>query len=58
MKVNLHKLPLKVITAIIAITILEALAITHGINGAFLGIAIAAIAGLAGYEIGHLIKPK
>lgn len=39
------------IVAMICIAGLEALAIVKGINGAVLGIVIAAIAGLGGYEI-------
>ena len=47
-----------ILTAIIAITLLEGLAIWRGINGALLGLAIAAIAGLGGYEIGWHRKKK
>lgn len=39
------------ILAILCITALEVVAITQGVNGAVLGIVIAAIAGLGGYEI-------
>lgn len=39
------------IVAMVCIAGLEALAIVKGINGAVLGIVIAAIAGLGGYEI-------
>jgi len=45
------KLPSKTITAIIAVTILEAIALLKGVNGAMLSICIAAIAGLGGYEL-------
>ena len=38
----------KIITAIICITILEAIALLNGINGNIMRIVIAAIAGLAG----------
>ena len=48
----------KTIAAIIAITILEGLAIWQGINGALLGLTIAAIAGLGGYEIGYRRSKK
>ena len=41
----------KTIIAILAVVILEAVAIWRGIDGATLGIAIAAIAGLGGYEV-------
>lgn len=39
------------IVAILAIVFLEAIALIVGINGAAFGIAIAIIAGLAGYKI-------
>lgn len=39
------------ISAITAIIILEAVALIKGINGALFGLVIAAVAGLAGYEI-------
>ena len=42
----------KAIIAILAITIIETLAIFRGIDGALLAAAIAAIAGLGGYQIG------
>lgn len=45
-------------TATIAIAILEALAIIKGIDGALIGFAVAAIAGLGGYEIGYKRKSK
>jgi len=48
----------KIIAAITAITILEGLAIWQGIDGALLGLAITAIAGLGGYSIGRRTKPK
>lgn len=40
------------INAIVAITALEIVAMTQGINGYLLGLAIAAIAGLAGFRFG------
>lgn len=43
----------KVITAIICITVLEGIALFLGINGAALSVAVAAIAGLAGFTIGY-----
>ena len=49
---------MKTITAILAITALECFALAQDINGALLGFAIAAIAGLGGYEIGKRKKPK
>lgn len=39
------------IIAMLCITGLEAFAISQGVNGAVLGIVIAAIAGLGGYQI-------
>uniref|UniRef100_A0A6M3XSI6 Uncharacterized protein n=1 Tax=viral metagenome TaxID=1070528 RepID=A0A6M3XSI6_9ZZZZ len=39
------------IAAMAAIVILEAIALLKGIDGAIFGIAIAAIAGLGGYEV-------
>lgn len=39
------------IIAILCITALEIVAITQGVNGAILGIVVAAIAGLGGYEL-------
>lgn len=45
------------IVAIICIAGLEAFAISQGINGAVLGIVIAAIAGLGGYEL-KVIRDK
>lgn len=48
----------KVIAAIAAITILEGIALFKGINGAVFGIAIAAIAGLGGFVVSELRKPK
>lgn len=48
----------KVLAAIICITILEGIALFRGIDGAVFGVAIAAIAGLGGYTISQLRKPK
>jgi len=45
---------IKVVTAIICITALEAIALSQGINGLLLTLAIGAIAGLGGYEIKNL----
>ena len=39
------------IVAMICIAGLEAFALSQGVNGAVLGIVIAAIAGLGGYEV-------
>lgn len=41
----------KAVIAMICITALEVVAILKGIDGAVFGIAIAAIAGLGGYEV-------
>lgn len=46
-----------VIVAIVCIAGLEAFAIFQGINGATLGIVVAAIAGLGGYEV-KVLKDK
>ena len=48
----------KVLAAIIAITILEGIALFLGINGAALSVAVAVIAGLAGFTIGYSKKTK
>jgi len=47
---------MKIIIAIISITTLEAIALFQGINGAILSVAVAAIAGLAGYELHRFRK--
>jgi len=52
------KPPSKTIIAIVAITILESIALLKGVNGALLSICIAAIAGLGGYEIGSKRKSE
>jgi len=46
------------LTAIIAIVILEIIAIFHGINGAALAGGIAIVAGIAGYSVGNVNKSK
>lgn len=46
------------IIAMICIVGLEALALVKGIDGAMLGIAFAAIAGLGGYELKALIDKR
>lgn len=51
------KLIIVPIVAILAIAGLEVYALSQGINGVLMGIVIAAIAGLAGYE-GKIIKDK
>lgn len=42
------------IIAILCITALEIVAITQGVNGAILGIVVAAIAGLGGWQAKNL----
>lgn len=51
-------MPSKTIIAIAAIVILVSVALLKGINGAVLGTAIGAIAGLGGYIAGRATKPK
>ena len=46
------------IVAMICIAGLEALALTKGINGAMLGLAFAALAGLGGYELRAMIEKR
>lgn len=46
---------IKVIVAIIAITIMEVCALMHNIDGALLSTSIAIVAGLAGYSAGRKI---
>lgn len=46
------------IVAIIAITILEGIALIMGINGAGLAVAVAIIAGLGGYKIARRENEK
>ncbi|MBA7644311.1 hypothetical protein ES703_52053 [subsurface metagenome] len=45
---------MKTIVAIIAIALIEGFAIYQGINGIMLSVAIAAIAGLGGYQLKKL----
>lgn len=45
---------MKTIVAIIAVVLIEGFAIYKGIDGTVLGIAIAVIAGLGGYQIKKL----
>ncbi len=40
-----------VLTAILCIAVLEAIALFRGLDGAYFGLVIAAVSGLAGYEI-------
>ena len=41
------------ITAIISLTVIEVVALLHGIDSAMLGLTVAAISGLGGYAIGR-----
>lgn len=45
------------VVAIVCITVLEVLAMHYGIDGALFGLAVAAIAGISGWEI-HKKKKK
>ena len=48
----MEKINWKVIcVAIAALTIIEVVALLHGINGTLMGLMIAAIAGLAGWQV-------
>ncbi|MBA7669719.1 hypothetical protein ES703_77852 [subsurface metagenome] len=53
-----HPLLTKASLAIVAIMILEGLAILKGIDGALFGLAVTAIAGLGGYTIGRRTGSK
>ena len=44
------------VCGILAITSLTALAIIHDINGTILALGLAAISGISGYSIAHLLK--
>ena len=46
----------KVMIALIGVIIMECYALSQDINGTGLALAIAAIAGLGGYELNSLIK--
>lgn len=49
----------KVYASIAAIVVLEAIALLKGIDGALLGLAVAALAGLGGFEVkSWMIKKK
>lgn len=45
-----------ILSAIIGIIVIESIALSQGINGTGLSLAIAAIAGLGGYELDKVIK--
>lgn len=49
-------MPNKTIVAIICLTAIEITALIMGINGALLGLALAAISGLGGFAIGKAKK--
>jgi hypothetical protein len=46
------------ITSIISLTILEGIALYKGVDGQLLSLVVAVIAGLGGFHISKLIKPK
>ena len=46
----------EVLAAIVGVIILEAIALSHGINGTILILAIGALCGLGGYEIKEVKK--
>ena len=46
----------RVSLAILSIFVLEGIALTQGINGTCLALAIAALAGLGGYEIHDVVN--
>ncbi len=46
------------IVAVVAITVLEAAAILTGLDGAYFGIVVAAVGGIAGYELRGLSLKK
>ena len=47
---------IKVMIALIGVIIMECYALSQGINGTGLSLAIATIAGLGGYEVSNVIK--
>lgn len=53
MKVNPKQ---NVLAAMICITMIECVAIMQGMNGLMLTIAVAAVAGLGGYELDDILK--
>lgn len=59
MKTEKVEVVFKSVTVIVAITgivILDAIALTQGINGTLFTLAMIAIAGLAGYEMTDILK--
>lgn len=46
------------IIAIIAVVVLEGIALWQGINGALLGLALVTISGLGGYELRSRIEKR
>ena len=42
---------IKAVAGMVCITIIEAVALASGINGILLSLAVAALAGIAGYEL-------
>ena len=45
-----------ILTAIVGVVVLDAYALSKGINGTGLVLAIATIAGLGGYEVDRVVK--
>lgn len=55
----MNKRPVAVtITAIVAITVLEIVALLKGIDGTLMATVVAAIAGLGGYTLGQVLKQR
>jgi uncharacterized membrane protein YgaE (UPF0421/DUF939 family) len=53
-----HKHWLITVTAIVCITVLEAIALYKGIDGSLMATVIAALAGLGGYTLAQATKAK
>lgn len=54
-----NKRPIAVtVTAIVAITVLEAIALLKNIDGTLMATVVAAIAGLGGYTLGQVMKQR
>jgi hypothetical protein len=51
-----HKSVIVTITAIVCITVLEAIALYRGIDGSLMATVIAALAGLGGYTLAQVTK--
>jgi hypothetical protein len=53
-----HKHWIITVTAIVCITVLEAIALYRGIDGSLMATVIAALAGLGGYTIAQVTQKK